>query len=330
MASRSLPTRLSRRELLSASALLIPTIMASDRRFSQNPAASPGASPVASGPPLHVSATEVQFDEAFEISVTGLASLGKVEISSSYVDAAGKEWTAEGTYVADLDGNLWLATQAPVEGTFDVADPMALIWSAPPRTAAYYAPTVYGAEQVVITARVDGQEIGTATVSRTILPEGGAPVLIEGPDLIAEFYQPAPGSQTPAPAVVVLGGSEGGIASQLIAGLLASHGYAPLAVGYFNIGSLPNTLERIPLEYFAAAFSWLKEQPDVDASRLGVVGFSRGGELALLLGAYYPEVTAVVSYNGSGFVQAAPFVTPPTPAWTWQGEDLPFCPRFQG
>ncbi|MDQ3444320.1 MAG: acyl-CoA thioesterase/BAAT N-terminal domain-containing protein, partial [Chloroflexota bacterium] len=241
----------------------------------------------------------------------------------------GKEWTAEGTYLTDVDGDLWLATQAPIEGTYDVADPMALIWSAPPRTAAYYAPTVYGSEQAVITARVDGREIGATTVSRTILPEGGAPILIEGPDLVAEFYEPAPGSQTPAPAVVVLGGSEGGIYSQLIAGLLASHGYATLAVGYFDTGPLPKTLERIPLEYFAAAFDWLGDRPEIDAGRLGVVGFSRGAELALLLGAYYPEVTAVVSYNGSGLVAPAPFIIPPVPAWTWQGEGLAFASTLE-
>ncbi len=219
MAAPSQSSQNSRRQLLTASTAALSTapLITREPVFArQTPVASPEASPVAVGPQLYVSATEVQFDEAFDIGVTGLESLQEIEISSSYVDAMGKEWTAEGTFVTDLDGNLWLAEQAPVEGTFDVADPMALIWSAAPRTAAYYAPTVYGAEQVVITARVDDAEIGTASVSRTILPEGGAPVLIEGPDLVAEFYEPAPGSQTPAPTVVVLGGSEGGIYTQLI------------------------------------------------------------------------------------------------------------------
>jgi len=206
---------------------------------------------------------------------------------------------------------------------------MSLIWSAPPRTAAYYAPTLYGAEQVTITARTEDRVIGTATINWTIFPHGGAPLLIEGPDLVAEFYAPAPGSPLPAPAVVVLGGSEGEIHTQLVAGLLASHGYATLAVGYFNIGPLPEALERIPLEYFANAIAFLRDQPNIDGSQLGVVGFSRGGELALLLGSYYPEITAVVSYNGSGLVAPAPFVTPPVPAWTWQGEGLAFALTFE-
>ena len=50
------------------------------------------------------------------------------------------------------------------------------------------------------------------------------------------------------------------------------------------------------------------------------------GELALLLGATFPEVTAVVSYVGSGVIHAG-FVASPLesenpPAWTYQGKPL--------
>ena len=40
----------------------------------------------------------------------------------------------------------------------------------------------------------------------------------------------------------------------------------------------------------------MQDQPSVRGDRLGVVGTSRGGELALLLGAYYLDLEAVVSY----------------------------------
>lgn len=325
MADHSRPPNLTRRQLLAASAASAVPFIAPLSLRAQTPAATPEPAPGGFGPQLYVSDTAVQFDEPFEIGVSGLDPLQEIEVSSAYVDAAGKEWTAEGSFVADPSGVLWLSTQAPIDGTFDVADPMALIWSAPPRTAAFYAPTIYGSEGVTITAQIGDRIIGTASVSRTILAGGGAPLLIDGPDLVAEFYEPASGPPVLAPAMVVLGGSEGGISTQLVAGLLASHGYAVLAVGYFNIGSLPGTLERIPLEYFGAAITFLREQSSVDADRLGVVGFSRGGELALLLGSFYPEFTAVVSYNGSGIVGPTPSIIPEDPAWTWQGEDLPFA-----
>jgi pimeloyl-ACP methyl ester carboxylesterase len=61
-----------------------------------------------------------------------------------------------------------------------------------------------------------------------------------------------------------------------------------------------------------------------------VVGVSRGGELALLLGAHYPELTAVVSYVGSGYVHAewnGPGTDVSVSAWTWRGEPVPHLNR---
>ena len=58
------------------------------------------------------------------------------------------------------------------------------------------------------------------------------------------------------------------------------------------------------------------------ADRLGVIGTSRGGRLALLLGAHYPDLQAVVSYVGSGLVFPSP--AGPEPAWTFRGKPLPW------
>jgi dienelactone hydrolase len=106
----------------------------------------------------------------------------------------------------------------------------------------------------------------------------------------------------------MLGGPEGGLTSYVMreAALLAGHGFAALALAYFYIGSLPRRLAGIPLEYFGGAIRWLQDQPSVRGDRLGVVGTSRGGELALLLGAHYLDLEAVVSYVGSGLVFPSP------------------------
>ncbi len=294
------------------------------------PSASPAASPATNGLQLYVSATDVQFDEAFGIGVRGLDPGDDVTIRSDFTDERGRRWSAEATYLTGDPGFVDCSIQAPYDGSFDVADSMAFIWAAT-SPSPYYAPTLFGPEQVTITASVGNSEIGSVEIERAILPGPDTSESIYSADFVAQFHEPAPGSPVPAPAVVVLGGSEGGISTQLVAGLLASHGYATLAVGYFNIGSLPATFERIPLEYFANAIFWLQNQPDVDATRLGVLGFSRGGELALLLGAYYPEFTAVVSYVGSGYSGAAydpaiPDAADPQSAWTWDGEPLPVIP----
>jgi dienelactone hydrolase len=75
-----------------------------------------------------------------------------------------------------------------------------------------------------------------------------------------------------------------------------------LALAYFRAEGLPNLLSNIPLEYFGTAIAWLKAQPSVDANRLGVVGGSRGAELALLLGSVYPSLRVVVANMPSNVV----------------------------
>jgi BAAT / Acyl-CoA thioester hydrolase C terminal len=176
-------------------------------------------------------------------------------------------------------------------------DPMGLVWSAYGNGTSY-AISLHP-QPLFITAE-SGGETAHVEVSRNLLTEKIACTDVRERGLYGRFFQPASGG--PVPGVLVLGGSEGGLASYVMreAALLASHGFAALA--YFYMGSLPDRLAGIPLEYFGDAIRWLQDQPSVRGDRLGVIGTSRGGELALLLGAHYPDLAAVVSYVGSGLV----------------------------
>lgn len=117
---------------------------------------------------------------------------------------------------------------------------------------------------------------------------------LEALGIVGRFFLP----QTPDPsaAVLVLGGSDGGLGyASSVGPRLAARGYAVLALAYFHKGPLPNALTEIPLEYFDAAVRWLENHPRVVPTRLGVFGFSKGAEAALLLASRNASVRAVVA-----------------------------------
>jgi dienelactone hydrolase len=142
--------------------------------------------------------------------------------------------------------------------------------------------------------------------------------------LVGTFYQPR--TPPPWPAVVVVGGSSPGIFGPP-ALAFASEGIAALALAYFGMPGLPRTFERIPLEYFEAALRWLERRDDVRHDAIAVAGASRGGELALLLAATYPQFRAAVSWVGSGLMYGGIVAldAPPSAAWTHGGVDLPYA-----
>jgi nucleolar protein 56 len=135
----------------------------------------------------------------------------------------------------------------------------------------------------------------------------------------------------PHHGVLVLHGSGGGGGyEQDYARLLAHHGYTAFCVEYFGAPGTPDALERVPLSYFQRAINWLTERPTVAPERVGVVGFSRGGEAALLVGALCERVGAVAGYVLSGYVFPAPTwmegVEEEDAAWLRDGEPVPYLP----
>jgi nucleolar protein 56 len=133
----------------------------------------------------------------------------------------------------------------------------------------------------------------------------------------------------PHPGVLVVHGGGGARGyEQRYAAMLAEHGFSVFCVEYFGAPGVRDALVEVPLETFHNATEWLLARPRVSGDRVGVVGFSRGSEPALLTGAMFDTVGVVVAYVPSCYAWAAPSwmdgVGTNEPSWTLDGEPVPF------
>jgi dienelactone hydrolase len=288
--------------------------------------AAAGCSSSPSGAPqvrLRAGPAAAAFDTPVQITVSGLRSAGLVTLQARTLDRQGRLWESAAQFRASAAGTLNLATAVPVSGSYSVADAAGLLWSLYPAfitdPGAQFSPSSTGFS-VRLQVLVGGQVQAAATLVRQWLPAISPSVQTVSRDGFASTLftpnRPRPG----APAVVVIGGSEGG-EETLTAAALAMIGYPALALGYFQEPGLPPCLCDIPLEYFARAIGWLRAQPVARGRPVVLDGGSRGAEGALLIASYEPHlVDAVVADSPSYLIHPAYDGT--GAAWTFHGTPL--------
>ena len=290
------------------------------------------AAPRATRAVLSVTPQRVLVDQRVSVEVSGVRP-GTLVTMTAMTRSGGGTWRSQAVFRADGRGRVDVPRARSLGGTYRGRDAMGLFWSM--RLVGSRLPLDEQSmfpdarSRVVVEATTDGRVV--ASVSLTRLAQ--APGVTERDTSLARqgflgcFYSPGRTAR-PAPAVLLLGGSEGGLPCGLQPAMLASHGYPTLALGYFAVKGLPRRLERIPLEYFQRALRWLARQRGVAPGKLVVFGVSRGGEAALLLGTVYPNlIHAVASYVGSSVVNGGPYGRP---AWTLHGKPVPYVPYLTG
>src|SRR5262245_29583130 len=268
-------------------------------------------------------------DRPIAIVLRGFGPRQPVSVTATQTYAEATSWQSHATFISDNDGQVDVTRQAPVSGTYKGVAPMGLFWSmdrlpsearlAPPGAIMLPVPIRLEAEGA------DGQR-AEITIVRRVAGPGVTRHFIRTDGLVGTLFVPS--SAGPHPAVLVVSGGGGGI-DEFRGAILASHGYAALALGHFAVEGRPRGLVNIPLEYFGTAIGWMRAQPWFDDRLLAVWGASRGGELALLLGATFPEINAVAAWAPSGVVfwalgLAEPGDTRSPVAWTFRGKPLPY------
>lgn len=282
---------------------------------------------------IHVSPSSARIDVERTITLTGFTPDTHITLTATSRQADHTIWQSTNVYLANAQGTVSVAEQAPVAGDYAEVDSQGPLWSLVLRspdaaltTPAPHAPAGPANPVTVwLTASDAAGHVARASLEQRYQDDGVTRVALAEDGLVGALYLPA--AAGPYPAVIVLNGSGGGV-NEARAALLASHGYAALALGYFGAPGLPDYLSEIPLEYFHHALDWLRATVRPAKGFVAVSGHSRGGELSLLLGSIYPQaVNAIVAYVPSSVVHGVLNAGRPgegrfKPAWTLAGQPV--------
>ena len=182
-------------------------------------------------------------DQAVLIEISGLGAGELVDAQLSSTDAVGVPWQASAVYRADAGGDVDLGTAAAISGSYHGVSGMGLIWSMralrPDPVGAYLW---NGQRPLTFTLAVSahGTQLASARFTRAFSPIPLTETMqsLRADGFVGQFWHPA-STAARRPAVLVLGGSEGGLPGTLLPALLASNGYQALGVAYFGEPGLP-------------------------------------------------------------------------------------------
>ncbi|XP_037342875.2 peroxisomal succinyl-coenzyme A thioesterase-like isoform X2 [Pungitius pungitius] len=255
---------------------LVPVLLLA-RRLRPSSSMSSTASPI-----LSVVPSRALVDETFRVKVQNLPPGSAVTLHSLHRCEDEDLWEAYGHYVSDQRGSV--SHDLSFGGTYTGKEAMGLLWSMRPvpgsRKGLRLRKTNVCTPQLVHISVYDGHveegfterpPLASVLSERWFMGPGVRRVEVQEKGVRGTlFIPPGPG---PFPGVMDMWGGGGGQVEYRSA-LLASHGYASLALQYLGVGELPSASKEF--EYFETAFNVIRLHPLVSPDRVGIIGLSLG------------------------------------------------------
>lgn len=239
------------------------------------------------------------YNKPIDIKVYNLPPSKKVKLSLNVIDAKEHSWNSYAFYISDKNGQIDLSTAASVGGSYLGIHPMGLFWSM--KSKDYHQIATNKGFDTTITISIQEEILTQKSFYRQSSRELNK-LNIQGvqkrDSIIANYYLPH--SNKKLPAIIFLGGSGGNFRQERTT-LYANEGFAVLDLKYFKGEGLPDGIIEIPLEYVRKAHQWLMKQPGIDSTKIGIIGRSRGSELAMLYATKF-NVSFVISQAPSNVV----------------------------
>lgn len=292
--------------------------------------------PATRHPRLNVPLAPVLSGNPVSLSVTGIAPDRPIEIIMERVsrrDGRPVLYRSSAIYIAPASGDIDLALQAPQSGDYSGINPAGLFNTLKPTVDV--APDDQAWSQIDIFVDLDQNGETDLAERFTLLPyqEGLIETPLGAPFPGAFIIRP-PGNDR-LPLIVTLGGSEGNDRGARSSGReFASRGYAALGLPYYSpawggpqkIQGLPKGFANIDIDYLVKAVEAAALRPDLDTTRLGLYGVSKGAEYVLLAATKMPEVDAIAAIVPSDVVWEGWGAGRPVSSFAYQGTPFPYVP----
>ncbi|XP_045602227.1 acyl-coenzyme A thioesterase 1 [Procambarus clarkii] len=240
------------------------------------------------------------------IRVSGLPPGAPVTLRADTHDDDGRKFRSNAHYRSDARGCVDVARSEALGGSFTGVFPAGLFTTLRGRGSDLHT-RLFKSDcttpwKVTVTAykgHLDLEEEGDGGVrqvlERHLMGPGVRRLPVRHGRVRGALYLPSgPG---PFPGIVDFFGGIGGL-REYRAAMLASRGFATLALAYFNYDDLPKTIDNLDLEYFEEATEFLLSQTEVIPDRCAVLSSSKGADIGLASGIYLDKVTAVITIGG--------------------------------
>ena len=204
-----------------------------------------------------------------------------------------------------------MSTSESIGGTYTGVEEMGLFWSMVKQGNSYdRASLVNGSRKLPYKFNVyeghledfvnESTIVASGDITRHLVDESVTRITVSEGVVKGTMFIPK--GDGPFPALIIL---HGGVKMRQLqeqdAAYLASHGFVTLALAFFGVEGLPRSYleSAIDIEHFERGIEYLQKHPSVSDEDIGVIGASKGAELALSMMTHLPQVKAVCSLNGS-------------------------------
>ncbi|XP_037623888.1 peroxisomal succinyl-coenzyme A thioesterase-like isoform X1 [Sebastes umbrosus] len=260
---------------------------------------------------LSVEPSRGLMDEKFVVLVQNVFPGSQLTVYALYQCEGGYSWESFAHYTANATGTVNVSEDLSLGGTYSGVEPMGLMWSLRPvpgskpwlrmrkmnvQTPMEVKISVYQGHQTE--GFVDKVPLAGVVVERWYMAPGVRRIPVTENGLTATLFLPSgPG---PFPGLLDLWGG-GGKLVEYRSALLASHGFASLALDYLTPKVTMETGKMVDNEYFETAYRFLEQHPQILSSRIAMMGLSFGTTVTLKTAVYSKVVKlrCIVCISGS-------------------------------